>query len=472
MDARWRLLALTSIGAFMAPLDGSIVAVALPRIATALGLGYGPSLWVQAAYLLTMAVLLIPLGRWADRRGRLGSYLLGIALFTAGSLLAALARSGGMLIGGRVVQAVGAALLSATSAALVTAVFPPSERGRALGINVMAVYAGLSVGPPLGGFLVDRFGWPSLFLVNLPIGAGVLGWGLHLARSVKDAEAPVRGGDLPGSLLLGVGLLGLLIPPTFAAEWGWGDPRLVGLLVLGSLALAGFLFWERRAVSPLLDLDLLRNRVFTAGNLAAFLNYGALYAVGLLTAAHLQLVQGRSARVAGWILLGQPVVQAALSPLAGHLGDRLGARLLSSLGMGFTALGMGCLALLPAHPNLPLLIASLAVVGVGMAAFSAPNTSAVMGSVARERLGVAAAVLATMRVTGMAFSVALLGGLAAQGLGSGGWKALVRGGDPSLALVFANGYRVAMTAGALLALLGAWASLARPRRDPGVTSSS
>lgn len=464
-EHRWRLLALTSIGAFMAPLDGSIVAVALPRIATALGLGYGPSLWVQAAYLLTMAVLLIPLGRWADRRGRLRSYLLGIALFTAGSLLAALARSGGMLIGGRVVQAVGAALLSATSAALVTAVFPPHERGRALGINVMAVYAGLSVGPPLGGFLVDRFGWPSLFLLNLPIGLGVLAWGLHLARSVKDAEGPVRGGDLPGSLLLGAGLLGLLIPPTFAGEWGWGDPRLVGLLVLGGFALAGFLLWERQASAPLLDLDLLKNRVFTAGNLAAFLNYGALYAVGLLTAAHLQLVQGRSARAAGWILLGQPVVQAALSPLAGHLADRVGARILSTLGMGFTALGLGCLALLPAHPSLFLLIASLAVVGVGMAAFSAPNTSAVMGSVSKDRLGVAAAVLATMRVTGMAFSVALLGGLAAHGLGSGGWKILVRGADPGLAQVFAHGYRVAMAAGALLALLGAWASLARPRPE-------
>lgn len=464
-EHRWRLLALTSIGAFMAPLDGSIVAVALPRIATALGLGYGPSLWVQAAYLLTMAVLLIPLGRWADRRGRLRSYLLGITLFTVGSLLAALARSGGLLIGGRVMQAVGAALLSATSAALVTAVFPPAERGRALGINVMAVYAGLSVGPPLGGFLVDRFGWPSLFLLNLPIGLGVLVWGLHLARSVKDAEGPPRGGDLPGSLLLGAGLLGLLIPPTFAGEWGWGDPRLVGLLGLGGFALAGFLLWERQAPAPLLDLDLLKNRVFTAGNLAAFLAYGALYAVGLLTAAHLQLVQGRSARAAGWILLGQPVVQAALSPLAGHLGDRVGARLLSTLGMGFTALGLGCLALLPARPDLVLLIGSLALVGVGMAAFSAPNTSAVMGSVAKDRLGVAAAVLATMRVTGMAFSVALLGGLAAHGLGSGGWKALVRGADPSLAQVFAHGYRVAMAAGALLALLGAWASLARPRPE-------
>jgi len=206
----------------MAPLDGSIVAVALPRLGPALDLSYGTLLWVQASYLLTMAVLLIPLGRWADQRGRLRFYLAGVVFFTAGSLVAALSQSGGMLIFGRVIQAVGGALLSATSAALVTAVFPPSERGRALGINVMAVYAGLSAGPPLGGFLVGRFGWPSIFLVNLPIGVLVMAWGLSLARRLEDLRGPKRAMDLPGSLLLGFLLLGLLVPLTLAPEWGWG----------------------------------------------------------------------------------------------------------------------------------------------------------------------------------------------------------------------------------------------------------
>jgi len=213
----------------------------------------------------------------------------------------------------------------------------------------------------------------------------------------------------------------------------------------------------------LLDSQLLGNRVFVAGNLAAFLNYGALYAVGLLTAAHLQLVQGRSPRAAGWILLGQPVVQALLSPVAGHFGDRLGVRLLSTFGMGLTALGLCALALLPAQPSPFALVGSLALVGMGMAAFSAPNTSAIMGAAPKDRLGVASAFLATMRVTGMAFSVALLGGLAAHGLGSGGWKLLLRGASPALGEAFAHGYRVAMFTGAGLALLGAWASLARPK---------
>ncbi len=461
---RWRLLALTSVGAFMAPLDGSIVAVALPRLGPALDLSYGALLWVQASYLLTMAVLLIPLGRWADQRGRLRFYLVGIALFTAGSLVAALSQRGGTLIAGRVIQAGGGALLSATSAALVTAVFPPPERGRALGINVMAVYAGLSVGPPLGGFLVERFGWPSIFLVNLPIGALVLGWGVLLARRFEDSTGPKRSMDLPGAVLLGLCLLGLLVPLTLAPERGWDDFRLWSLLGLALVSGLALLARECRAAEPLLDRGLLRDRAFLGGNLAAFLNYGALSAVGLLTAVHLQLVQGRSPRMAGWILLGQPVVQALLSPVAGHFGDRLGARFLSTCGMGLTALGLTALGLLPPRPSIPALMAALALVGMGMAAFSAPNTSAIMGRAPKDRLGVASAFLATMRVTGMAFSVALLGGLAAHDLGSGGWKQLLRGASPALAQVFAGGYRVAMFTGAGLALLGAWASLARPRK--------
>jgi len=462
---RWRLLALTSVGAFMAPLDGSIVAVALPRLGPALDLSYGALLWVQASYMLTMAVLLIPLGRWADQRGRLRFYLAGIVFFTAGSLVAALSRSGGMLILGRVIQAGGGALLSATSAALITAVFPPSERGRALGINVMAVYAGLSVGPPLGGFLVGRFGWPSIFLVNLPIGAAVMAWGVSLARRFEDSRGPRRPMDLLGSVLLGCSLLGLLMPLTFAPERGWGDERLWILLGLGLLAVLGLWAWERRASEPLLDPALIRNRVFAAGNLAAFLNYGALSAVGLLTAVHLQLVQGRSPQMAGWILLGQPVVQAALSPVAGHFGDRLGARVLSTFGMGLTALGLCALGLLSARPSVPALMAALALVGMGMAAFSAPNTSAIMGAAPKDRLGVASAFLATMRVTGQAFGVTLLGGLAAHELGSGGWKQMLRGASPALGEAFAHGYRVAMFTGAGLALLGAWASLARPKKE-------
>jgi len=464
-DRRWTLLALTCVGAFMAPLDASIVAVALPKMGPALGLSFGASMWVQASYLLTMAVLLIPLGRLADQRGRLHFYLAGIAIFTVGSLAAGWSINGATLVLSRVLQGTGGALLSATSAAIVTAVFPPAERGKALGLNVMSVYAGLSVGPPLGGFLVDRFGWPWIFLVNLPVGLVVLAWGWRLLPP-RPEPRPGAQADPLGMVLLGGALLSLLLPLTFGSQWGWSSMRTGSLLLLSLAFSVGFLQAEARARSPLLDLDLLRrNRLFAMANLAALLNYMALYGIAILTAIHLQLVQGRSARAAGWIMLGQPLMQACLSPLAGRLSDRVGSRALSTSGMLLTALGMGLLALMGPHAHLLHATLALAVVGLGMAAFSAPNTSAVMGSVARDQLSVASAFLGTMRVLGQVLSIAILGGIASSRLSAMEWqRLLLRQGSLRAVEVFAWGYSAAMAAGILLALLGAWASLVRGAR--------
>ena len=273
----------------------------------------------------------------------------------------------------------------------------------------------------------------------------------------------VGGLDLAGAALLATFLVGLLVPLTFASEWGWGSFRVWTLLVLSVLALGAFQARENQASAPLVDLDLLRrNRLFAAANLAALLNYMALYAIAILTAVQLQLVQGRSAKVTGGIMLGQPLMQACLSPLSGRLSDRVGSRLLSTAGMLLTALGMVLLALLGRSGSMLPIVAALAIVGVGMAAFSAPNTSAIMGSVDRSQLSVASAFLGTMRVTGQALSVAILGGIAASHLGAGGWRLLLRtGGSPEAAAAFARGYSAAMLTGAGLALLGAWASLAR-----------
>jgi len=462
-DQRWSLLALTCVGAFMTPLDVSIVAVALPTMGPALHLTYAATLWVQAAYLLTMAVLLIPVGRMADQGGRLRYYLAGIMLFTLGSLAAALSRDGAQLVLSRILQGSGGALLSATSTAIVAAVFPPSERGRALGINVMAVYLGLSVGPPLGGFLVSQLGWPWIFLVNLPVGLGALAWGWRLLppRAPGPVNRPPQ--DLAGTVLLGVFLVCLIVPLTYLPEWGWSPTTRV-LLALAPVAFAAFLAVESRAMAPLVDLALLRhNRLFASANLAALLNYCALFAISVLTAAQLQLVQGRSVRLTGWIMLGQPVMQASLSPFAGRLSDRMGSRTLATAGMLLVTAGMVLLALMGRQASILHIMGSLAVVGLGMAAFSAPNTSAIMGSVERSQLSVASAFLGTMRVTGQALSVAILGGIAASRLGSGGWRQLLRqaGHGGAAADAFAWGYRAAMLTGAALALLGAWASLTR-----------
>ena len=463
---RWQLLALTSVGAFMWPLDGSIVSVALPVMGPELHLSYAMALWVSAAFLLTTAVLLIPAGRLADQHGRVRFYLLGIAVFTVASVLCAVSMNGEWLIASRVVQAVGAALMGATSPAIVTSVFPPHERGRALGINVMAVYLGLSVGPPLGGIIADSIGWRWIFLINLPIGVVVLVWGLFmLPRSEKVAGARL---DWAGSVLLGVFLTCLLVPLTFSPEWGWASARTSGLLAVAALAFAGFVITERRVTQPILDLDLvLKNRLFAAANTAALLNYMALYAVGLLTAIFLEVVQGRSAALTGWLMLSQPLLMAVLSPYSGLLSDRIGSRVLATGGMAGIAAGMVFLAFMTASTPLWHVVLCLGVVGIGMAAFSAPNVSAVMGSVRRDQLSVASAFLGTMRTSGQALSVALLGGIAASQLGALGGRLLFthgRGGGAvaaQAAASFASGYRYAMLTGAVLALAGAAVSLTR-----------
>jgi EmrB/QacA subfamily drug resistance transporter len=467
---RWELLAFSSVGAFMGPLDGSIVAVALPSMGADLTLSFSTSLWVQAIYLLVSAVLLIPLGRLADHHGRVRFYLLGIVVFTVGSLLAALSMNGAWLIGSRVVQGAGAALLMTTAAAIVTAAFPRGERGRALGINVAAVYLGLSVGPPLGGFLADGLGWRWIFLVNLPIGVAVVLWGWRLLPKQERLTAAVPRPDLAGAALLAVALTGLLVPLTFAAEWGWLSPGTLVLLGVAAVALAAFVVTELRVRDPVVDLELLRrNRLFAAANGAAFLNYLALTAVGVLTVVYLQVVQGRSATLTGWILLAQPLMQVVLSPLSGRLSDRLGSRLLTTTGMLLTGAGMLLLAGLSEDADMARVLATLALVGVGMAAFSAPNASAIMGSVAPHQLGLASAFLATMRVTGQALSIAVLGGIAASQLGRVGGRVLFTHGRSSelaasaaqVADDYLRGYRYAMLTGAALAFIGAAVSLTR-----------
>ncbi len=474
-ERRWELLALTSVGAFMGPLDGSIVAVALPVMSPELHLSFSASMWVQAAYLLASATLLIPLGRLADHRGRVHFYLAGLIVFTLGSLLAALSMNGAWLIGSRVVQGAGAALLASTSAAIVTAVFPPEERGRALGINVMAVYIGLSVGPPLGGFLVDTLGWRWIFLVNLPIGLAVLAWGwLLLPRHERPGEAPRI--DVAGATLLGVFLICLLVPLTFAPQWGWESARVTTLLVIAAVALVAFVLVELRVKDPVLDLDLLlHNRLFAAANLAALLNYMALYAVSILTAIFLEIVQGRSASFTGWLMLSAPVMQAVLSPVSGRLSDRIGSRVLTTSGMLLVALGMVLLGSMPDDAGIARVVLSLAVVGIGLASFSAPNSSAIMGSVRRDQLGLASAFLSTMRVTGQALSVAILGGIAASQLGRLGGQLLFTHGHgagaagvgASAVSGYADGYALAMFTGAAFALVGAAVSLTRGSRQAG-----
>ena len=475
---RWRVLLVTSVGAFMGPLDASIVAVALPAIGPSLHLSFTEALWVQAAYLLAIAIFLIPAGRIADMRGRLRFYMLGVVIFALASLGAALSPNGTWLITARTIQGIGGALLGATSAAVVTAVFPPQERGRALGINVMAVYIGLTAGPPLGGLLVTHLSWHWIFLVNVPVAIITLaaGWDL-LGAEARDRIGSSRGRladvDFIGAALLGLTLAALFVPLTFSLFWGWTKPVTIGLLAASAVFLVVFILVEDRVAHPILDLDLVRkNRLFAAANFAALLNYMAMYGIAVFTALFLEIVQGRSAQAAGFILLAEPLIMAALSPLSGRLSDRLGSRLLATSGMVLVAWGMAQLALLPTDASLRRTLLALVTLGLGMAAFSAPNTSAVMGSVRRSQLSLASGFLGTMRVVGQGVSVTLLGAVVASHLGANGGQVILGHGGvgKATALAYAEGYRQAMFLGAALALVGAGVSLVRGARTPAASS--
>jgi EmrB/QacA subfamily drug resistance transporter len=465
-DRRWQLLAATAIGAFIAPFDGSVVAIALPKIGPALQLSFVGALWVQLIYLLVLTVGLIPAGRLADTWGGLRLYRIGLIAFALASAASGAATSTAWLLAARSVQGLGAALLSATSTALVTEAFPARERGKALGLNVTAVYLGLALGPALGGLLTEQLGWRSIFYVNVPVAAAslALGWGLTSARHTGRHGAGA-GLDLPGvGLLVGTltaGMLGISLAPI----WGWTAASSLILLAAGAGGMVGLVAYESRRPEPFLDLGLFRrSRLFATANLAALANYMAFSAVTVLTSVFLEVVSGRSPEQAGLILVAAPVAMVALSWLAGRASDVVGSRWLASGGMAVIGAGLLLLSGLPVQPSMPGLVGSLLLVGVGMAAFSAPNTSAVMGSVPRAQLGVASGMLATMRFLGQALSIAVLGALATSRLGAAGQAVLFTGQAQGTGVVsaYVSGYHLAMLAGAGIALVGAIASLTRP----------
>jgi len=469
-DRRWLVLWVTCVGAFMSPLDFSAVSVALPDMGRDLQLSFAEALWVQAGYLLTYTLMLVPSGRIADQLGRLRVWRTGIAVFAVTSLLTGISVDNAWLLVSRSLQGIGAGMMTGTATALVSTVFPAGERGRAIGINVTAVYLGLSTGPLIGGLLVSSLGWRWVFFVNVPVAAITL----LAARRLYDPDR--RSGrpqiDIPGTALLTVGLGCLLTALTFGAAWGWSSARVITLFVVAGVALVAFGAVEQHVPLPVLDLGLFRrSRVFAAANAAALLNYTAMFGSIALTAVALEIVAGESPIATGAILMIQPIVMVCVSPFAGRLSDRIGSRLLCTGGMLFVALGLGLLSIVPDGMPLTHVVPALVAIGLGMAMFSSPNTTAAMNAAPPDALGVAAGVLTTMRSLGQSMSIAVLGAIIAAQLGADGGKVLLGGAAPvHSGQAFLDGYRTAMAVGAGIAIVGAAVSLTRGSRRPRVVA--
>jgi EmrB/QacA subfamily drug resistance transporter len=393
----------------------------------------------------------VPFGRLADLHGRKRVFASGLLAYTGTSWLCAEASSIEFLIAARALQGIAGAMIFGTSVAILTSVFPPARRGQVLGLNVAAVYAGLSLGPYAGGIIVEHYGWRTIFGVNVPLSA--VAFGLTVWK-LKGEWAEARGArfDAAGSLFYAAALVAMMyglsrLPAAWAAA----------LAAAGVWLLVMFVRRELSIASPVLDVALLaRNRVFAMGSLAALINYSATFAVGFLLSLYLQYVRGFNAQYAGTILVSQPVVMALVSPFAGRLSDRAEPRVVASIGMGMVAAGLFLLAAIDPHTPLPAIVAALLVLGCGFGLFSSPNTNAVMGSVDPPQYGVASALLATMRLTGQMMSMAVAMLTLAAFVGREPLSAAHNAG-------LNDGLRVAFLVFGAFCTAGVFASLARGR---------
>lgn len=404
----WWIFVAIAVGTFMSALDGSVVNVVWPVMAKQMHASVSTIEWVVIIYLLVVSGTLLIFGRIGDLRGYKVTYVSGFVLFVVGSALCGLAPNEYVLVACRGFQALGAAMLFAAAPAILTTNFPPQRRGQVLGLQGTFTYLGLTVGPPLGAVLADKFGWPAVFYINVPIGlvAIFLSW-----RFIpKDAGAgDGEHFDFPGAATFLVGLVALVLALNNGSEWGWTSAPVLGLLAVAVAMLAAFIAIERRRTSPLMDLTLFGNRTFSVSSVTALLNYVGVYTVVFLMPSYLEQGRGLSLPQTGLLLMTMPLVMAVMAPISGTLSDRIGTRTPVIAGMAILAGGLFALGMLGPAAPLPLVGLVLAVLGFGVGVFVSPNTSALMGAAPPHRRGIASGILAEARNVGMVLGVALAG---------------------------------------------------------------
>jgi EmrB/QacA subfamily drug resistance transporter len=453
---RAAIVAALGVGIYLAALDISVVNAILPVVAEAFGTDLSAIEWVVTIYLLVQSALLLMVGRLGDLWGHKKLYLLGLGIFVLSSAVCGLATSTPFLVAGRAIQAIGASMIFTNLAVIMLRVFPPEQRGRAVGIQATIVYVGLATGAPLGGWLTDALGWQSVFLVNVPVGLIALLLGLRVTPADEPA-ARREPFDLAGAAVYVLGLGLLLLGLNQGHAWGWTSAAVVGCLLLGAALLAGWVRIELRAPSPMIDLSLFRRRAFSAPTVSAFLNYMAVSSTFLLPFA---LIQGRGLSPAqvGLILTCQPIIMALTASISGSLSDRVGSRAPATLGMLILSLGLFLLSRQDASTPIALIVMALLLIGLGIGLFTSPNSSAILGAVPAERRGVANGVLGTVRTLGMVLGIGVAGAVYATTLGltgDAGADGILRAADTGLLI------------GAGVALLGAATSATRPGLDAG-----
>jgi EmrB/QacA subfamily drug resistance transporter len=405
---RWLVVGTVCVGAFMGQVDASIAQLALPHLEHAFHARLSLVSWVALGYLLSQAALLPVFGRLADIRGRKFLYTAGFLVFIVGSAACAMAPGIGWLIAFRVVQAVGAAMLSANSVAIIVSTARPEERGRALGVQATAQALGLSFGPLIGGVLLQTLDWRWVFWINVPVGVigTIAAW--TVLPVTRDTDARQRL-DVPGMLLLVPALFALLLAINHAQDWGgFLAPTSLAFAAVAFACLGVFLAVERRRADPLVDPALLRNRKFLAGSLAGTASYGMLFGLFLVMPFVFARVSSSPPILAGLKLAAIPVALAVVAPLSGALSERLDARLLTVPGMTLCLAGLAWLRgdLGSGMPGEFGLVAAIALVGAGQGLFISPNNRAIISAAPEAIRGEAGSMMNVFRAVGMSLGIA------------------------------------------------------------------
>ncbi len=446
-NRKWWTLVAVSFGLFMIMLDNTVVNVALPSIRSDLGISISELEWVVNAYALTFGVLLLTGGKLADLLGRRAIFIAGLVIFTGASLWCGLAGDASSLIAARTVQGVGAALMNPATLSIITATFPPRQRGTAIGIWAGVSALALAIGPLVGGLLTEKLDWSWIFFVNVPVGViGVLA-ARFLIDETRDTSREQRL-DLPGLVTSAVGLFALTYALIETNAHAWGSARVLSLLALAVLALASFVVLELRQRVPMLDLSLFRNPTFAGANTTMALVGLAMFGIFFFNSLFLQNVLHYGAIKTGATFLPMTVLIILVAPVAGRVSDRIGPRWLMAAGMTLLTGSLLLFGTLDAESSFWNILPGLLLGGFGMAITMAPTTAAAMGSVPVDKAGVGSAVINSMRQVGGSLGIAIMGTLIAT-------QVTVGQRDPRYAAEFVDGYHRALRFGAAILLAGA-----------------
>jgi len=455
-NRKWWTLGAVAFGLFMIMLDNTIVNVALPSIQSDLNIGISELEWVFNGYALTFGVLMLTGGKLADLFGRRRIFIVGLVVFTFASLFCGLATSAGWLIGARVVQGAGSALMNPATLSIITATFPPRQRGMAIGIWAGVSAMALAIGPLAGGLITQHIGWSWIFFINVPI--GILA--IIVTRLVVDESRDTSENqrlDLPGLLTSGIGLFALTFALIEANSYGWTDPLILALFATTVIAIAAFIVLEMRQRAPMLDLNLFRNSTFAGANTVMLLVGLAMFGVFFYNSLFIQNVLGFSAVQTGASFLPMTVLIILVAPIAGKYSDRVGSRWLVAVGMVLLSISLLSFSRLEATSNFWDILPGLLIGGFGMAIVMTPITAAAMGSVPVDKAGVGSAVLNSGRQVGGSLGIAVMGAIvAAFATGVPGTSEAVEG--------FVTGYQHALQVAAAIALAGAVLSVATIRK--------